>query len=341
MRETSGTLYPPNSPGIPSATFSLESAHGHMSCDEPGGSTMPRCGPAPARASLSARQAAELGLMTSGTYGPPSSTSSHSAALQSSLENKLRQRTASLGSTLFKLTWKERVTPAGRSISALRASVLRTSGKGCTSWPTPVSNDDNKSVEAHLAMKARMGGNRKAITSLQVASKLASWPTPRANDVTGAKIPPGREGGIALKTAASLASWPTPQAFDAANGGQPRALRYKGNAPSEQGNTRNPDTLGSYRGDLKDYAGLVSPRATPTTRDHKDGGFQPNVPENSLLGRQVWQASGETPTGSGAETKSTGQLNPAHSRWLMGLPPEWDDCAVMAMQSLRPSRKSS
>ena len=38
--------------------------------------------------------------------------------------------------------------------------------------PTPVASDDNKSVEAHMAMKARMkGGPRSEITSLQVLSK--------------------------------------------------------------------------------------------------------------------------------------------------------------------------
>ena len=41
--------------------------------------------------------------------------------------------------------------------------------------PTPVANDDNKTPEAHLAMKARMkGGARKKITSLQVAMKAAT-----------------------------------------------------------------------------------------------------------------------------------------------------------------------
>lgn len=48
-------------------------------------------------------------------------------------------------------------------------------------WPTPVANDDNKSPEAHLAMKARMkGGPRQTITSLQVL--VQQWPTPNAMD---------------------------------------------------------------------------------------------------------------------------------------------------------------
>lgn len=47
--------------------------------------------------------------------------------------------------------------------------------------------------------------------------------------------------------------------------------------------------------------------------------------------KKVWKLPGEAkladsgpqPTGSTAETKKPGQLNPDHSRWLMGLPAEW------------------
>ena len=52
-------------------------------------------------------------------------------------------------------------------------------------------------------------------------------------------------------------------------------------------------------------------------------------------------AFGRTVIGSPAETENIGQLNPAHSRWLMGLPPEWDACAPTATPSSRKQRKQS
>ena len=90
---------------------------------------------------LSARQAKEKGLLTSGTYGQRGSGSSSSVDLMLSLANRLRERTDALGSTLFNLIWKQSRMRSGRSVYVLRALVRRTSERDFSSWPTPTVND--------------------------------------------------------------------------------------------------------------------------------------------------------------------------------------------------------
>ena len=119
--------------------FSPASVDGLTLSDSQGGPTTAPSGPAPARASLSARQAKALGLLTSGTYGPRGIGSSASAALSEFLGNRLQ--TLSGGSTLFRQTWKQKVTPSGRPLWAHTASAHRTSGSDCTGWATPTARD--------------------------------------------------------------------------------------------------------------------------------------------------------------------------------------------------------
>lgn len=114
------------------------------------------------------------------------------------------------------------LTASGKKRSAKFQRGNNLSPHEIAGWPTVVAQDDNKTPEAHLAMKARMGGNRTAITSLQVMAKAAGWPTVRATDADknmrteeGAARETERKGGVQdLAAAATMAGWPTVQARD-------------------------------------------------------------------------------------------------------------------------------
>lgn len=234
---------------------------------------------------------ADLPRPTNDISRPSGLISSASAALQQSLESKLRTRLGEDGSTIYSMRWKDAATPAGRLYCQLVASVRRISANGSS-------------------------------------SERSGWPTPHANSTTGAGSE-GRSGGLNIQTAAQLAGWPTCTATDAIRG-----EKYDPFAPNMTLNMAVQRT-GWHTPLARDGDKLD---ATPAAMEAR---MTPVVGWAEHMGPIRITADGQVLTGSDAGTASSGQLNPAHSRWLMGYPPAWDDCAVTAMPSSRKRQRSS
>lgn len=300
---------------------------------------------------------------TSSQQGDPQSFSESksqarlsSEKLQKRLEANLMGRLNGLGSTIYKTVWKQHTTPSGYQISRLRASALRTSGSGHSSersgWITPGASDGTgggqlkrvggphsqqlndqvmttgwssptvgNATGSQMAKDASPTGRRsdgsKATVSLNAVSKLSGWTTPQAHDTSGRsagqkEIHGTKHGCACLVRDAEKTGWPTPQA---GNAGSP--------THSPAGNTDFSRKTEALVG--KDVAGHNIPDLTA---------WDQNGPARIT-------GDGAMLTGSSAGMENGGQLNPAHSRWLMGYPPEWDDCAVTAMPSSRKQRRSS
>src|ERR1043166_2135866 len=108
MNEVSKTLEQQTLLDSRNAISSLESESGAMLLETPDGQTMLAFGQGVALASHSVRAGSGEASRISVISGPHGSGSSKSVALTLSLANRLRAKTDSLGSTLFRLTWNTR-----------------------------------------------------------------------------------------------------------------------------------------------------------------------------------------------------------------------------------------
>lgn len=201
--------------------------------------------------------------------------------------------------------------PSGRAVARASLTARQALEAGLTTRETCGGRSDGLSPSANLQsslenrLRARMGAHGSPEYVLTWKHwDMESGPPICALRASAPRISVNGYGG-----------WPTPMA------GSPGTDTYNPAGNTDSG--RKTVAL----------AGWNTPRAT----DGKNGG--PNQAggalshDASLAGRQAWL--------SRAATDGPGALNPTHSRWLMGFPPVWDACGVMAMRSSRKSRRKS
>ena len=194
-----------------SATSSLESVAGAMHSNLQDGNQLDLFGQEAHHVSPSQSPETRKDKTMSDTSGGHSSSSSASANLQQFLASRLPQQLEQSGSTIYKLTWKTKVTPRQWQYCQLAASALRTKESDCSIWgisyPTPAARDWKGATKLETTLKKIAEGRRAHMGTLPTfVETLAPYPTPCASTGGASKNsnnPRGVNGGNPLATAVS------------------------------------------------------------------------------------------------------------------------------------------
>ena len=219
----------------------------------------------------------------------------------------------------------------GPALAPASPSVLRDSNKGPTT--TDIYGPSGSALSASADLTQSLANRLQA--NLQTSGSFLYRLTWKEKAIgSGRSI--YRLVASAHRTSDSgVGSWPTPIKSDASDAARTTTVSQKWKSDHVQASSHT----------ALDIARLImSHWATPTTRDYKgagpDGRVRDGVLQMDSVDRQV-VGIGQMPTTSLASTINRGQLNPAHTRWLMGYPAEWDDSApTETLSSLKRRRQS-
>jgi hypothetical protein len=340
----------------PNAISSPGADSGQSQPDLLDGLTTNQFGPPLAPASRFRRPAKGAEPMIQGICGRTYFASGVPDGPLSEWESRLRERLAMVGSTESALIWREKVTPAGQSISRLAVSTRHTNGTGNigSHWRTPIASNKGGG-DTHTVAQIETMLERGQSIKLQDQMVQQVWSKPRASD--GEKGGPNQSFGAggqplpAQMHQMDKAHWCTASARDwkdsagmATQAGErsrldqlprqmvasafhptPLSLSFKDS--HQPGTNRTIEKMRAYM-------------PTPTVADIQGGrktrsGKRSNEPLlNGIF-------TGPTPSGSPATTTKRGAPNPVFAFWLMGFPDEWIFGALEAMQSYRKPRKKS
>ena len=246
-----------------SATSSPGSQDGVMPSPSPDGPTTGPSGRRRAPASRSASQASRKARKTSGTSGRFSPPSSASAVLASWLGSRLAELLDTSGSMEYELTWSRKATPSGLRIFRLRASARRTSGKGCTGWPSPNAADSWVPERTSENTLRSTSGNLAKDVAAKV-EPLSGWATPTTSDASNTKNETaGRQPGSNHHTGQTLvdqvSGWNTPTLNDAKHEGQSCKNQKPDRGLTAQLYHHGPTTASSPAGTARPVASALNP----------------------------------------------------------------------------------